>query len=214
MVDRIREVVPDRQAGLQQLARASTGRSTSASRCSMPGRKRGSDVSALRARAADERRLRRHRAGRRSRRAHPHLPARMRRRGRGSSTTSSRCRPITPRRCRPTISPRSISATQGMLGYVKNVQRAGNPPGHRLREAPEHVGLRHRRRSQGIFRRRGRAEGGRRAQHDEPVRGVTSPHVGRRGQHGHLNGNDRLPIVSTSCMMRKSRSRMYQDRRM
>ncbi len=72
---------------------------------------------------------------------------------------------------------------QGMLGYVKNVQRAGNPPGHRLRQAPEHGWLRHRRRSQGILRRRGSAEGGRRPQHDEPVRltiefdqsGVTSP---------------------------------------
>ena len=59
---------------------------------------------------------------------------------------------------------------QGMLGYVKNVQRAGDPPGHRLREAPEHGGLRHRRRPQGIFRRRSGPEGRRRAQHDEPVR--------------------------------------------
>ena len=59
---------------------------------------------------------------------------------------------------------------QGMLGYVKDVQRAGNPPGHRLREAPEHGRLRHRRRPQGILRRRGGPEGGRRPQHDEPVR--------------------------------------------
>ena len=59
---------------------------------------------------------------------------------------------------------------QGMLGYVKNVQRAGDPPGHRLREAPEHVRLRHRRRPQGILRRRSGPEGRRRPQHHEPVR--------------------------------------------
>ncbi len=46
----------------------------------------------------------------------------------------------------------------------------GDPPGHRLRPPPEHGGLRHRRRAQGLFRRRGRAEGRRRRQHDEPVR--------------------------------------------
>ena len=59
---------------------------------------------------------------------------------------------------------------QGMLGYVQERAAPGNPPGHRLREAPEHVGLRHRRRPQGIFRRRSRPEGRRRPQHDEPVR--------------------------------------------
>ena len=34
---------------------------------------------------------------------------------------------------------------QGMLGYVAERPTPGNPPGHRLRAAPEHVGLRHRR---------------------------------------------------------------------
>ena len=29
----------------------------------------------------------------------------------------------------------------GMLGYVARRAAQGNPPGHRLREAPEHVGL-------------------------------------------------------------------------
>ncbi len=52
---------------------------------------------------------------------------------------------------------------QGMLGYVKNVQRAGDPSGHRLRQAPEHGGLRHRRRPQGILRRRSGLKAGRRA---------------------------------------------------
>ena len=59
---------------------------------------------------------------------------------------------------------------QGMLGYVQERPARGDPPGHRLREAPEHVGLRHRRRPQGILRRRSGPEGRRRAQHDEPVR--------------------------------------------
>ena len=50
----------------------------------------------------------------------------------------------------------------------------GNPPGHRLREAPEHVGQRPWRRSQGILRRRSRAQGRRQGQYDEPVRRLTA----------------------------------------
>ena len=58
----------------------------------------------------------------------------------------------------------------GHAGLCPERPAPGDPPGHRLREAPEHGGLRHRRRSQGIFRRRSGPEGGRRPQHDEPVR--------------------------------------------
>ena len=87
MVDRIREVDPERQAGLQQLARRSTGRSTSASRSIDAWRTAGKDVSAYDraklmsvdydatelAAEADEK--------------HPHLPGATPPRGRASSTT-------------------------------------------------------------------------------------------------------------------------------
>ena len=59
---------------------------------------------------------------------------------------------------------------QGMLGYVKNVQREEIRQGIACVQASEHGRLGHRRRPQGILRRRGSPEGGRRAQHDEPVR--------------------------------------------
>ena len=68
---------------------------------------------------------------------------------------------------------------QGMLGYVRNVQRQEIRRRRRLRQAPEHGGLRPRRRSQGIFRRRSGPEGRRRAQHDEPVR-LNRTLIGRR----------------------------------
>src|SRR3546814_13865588 len=42
-----------------------------------------------------------------------------------------------------------------------------------MREAPEYERQRHRRRSQGIFRRRSGAEGGGQRQYDEPVRRLT-----------------------------------------
>jgi hypothetical protein len=41
----------------------------------------------------------------------------------------------------------------GHAGLRQGRAAPGNPPGHRLREAPEHVRLGHRRRPQGILRR-------------------------------------------------------------
>ena len=58
----------------------------------------------------------------------------------------------------------------GHAGLRAEGATPGTAPGHRLRQAPEHVRLGHRRRPQGVLCWRGRAEGGRRAQHDEPVR--------------------------------------------
>ena len=58
----------------------------------------------------------------------------------------------------------------GHAGLRAGRAASGTAPGHRLREASEHVGQRPGRCAQGIFRWRSRAEGGRRQQHDEPVR--------------------------------------------
>ena len=58
----------------------------------------------------------------------------------------------------------------GYARVCEECSTSGNPAEHRLCKASEHGRLRHRRRSQGILRRRGGPKGGRRPQHDEPVR--------------------------------------------
>ncbi len=130
----------------------------------------GKDVSAYDRARSDERRLRRHRTGDRGRRAHPHLPE-----GRGA-----RGGDLPPPHHPADLSHRGAQHRQPCPRILRGTGHArvrkeraarGDPPGYRLREAPEHGRQRHRRRPQGIFRWRSRAQGERRAQHHEPVRG-------------------------------------------
>ena len=93
-----------------------------------------------------------HAAGRRSRRAHPHIPGRC-----GQAR-----RHLPPPDHVANLPHGSAGRRQPVQGILRRPGHAGlraerpapgNPPGRRLRKAPEHGRLRHRRRPQGILRR-------------------------------------------------------------